>query len=71
MHDGALVAGSHLYVYVRQDDGVWWKIKEHEASKVTCACLERRLMLMIKQVDWDEIVNDRTGLFMDGGPYLL
>jgi hypothetical protein len=33
-HDGALVAGQHLYMYLRQDDGTWWRIQDHQASKV-------------------------------------
>ncbi|ORX35476.1 hypothetical protein BD324DRAFT_632995 [Kockovaella imperatae] len=55
MHDGALVAGSHLYTYVRYGDDIWWKIRDHEATRV----------------EWDDIASDRTGLFMDGGPYIL
>ncbi|KAK1927718.1 hypothetical protein DB88DRAFT_479018 [Papiliotrema laurentii] len=54
-HDGALVAGQHLYMYLRQDDGTWWRIQDHQASKV----------------DFATIASDRTGLFMDGGPYTL
>ena len=34
MHDGALVAGNHLFVYVRQADGKWWKAKDHEVTSV-------------------------------------
>lgn len=33
-HDGALVAGKHLYAYVRNEAG-WWKIQEHEATRVS------------------------------------
>ena len=34
MHDGALVAGSHLYVYIRQADGKWWRVQDHEVKPV-------------------------------------
>ena len=34
MYDGAVVAGDHLFVYVRQEDDSWWRIKRHEATKV-------------------------------------
>ena len=32
---GALVAGKQLYVYIRSDDGTWWRIKEHEVTMVS------------------------------------
>ncbi|ODO07653.1 hypothetical protein L198_01234 [Cryptococcus wingfieldii CBS 7118] len=54
-HDGALVGNDHLYVYVKGDDGRWWKIKEHECT----------------QVSWEAIRDDRTGIWMEGGPYAL
>ncbi|WVR05535.1 hypothetical protein IAU60_002553 [Kwoniella sp. DSM 27419] len=53
--DGALVGGNHLFAYVRNDSGQWWRVQEHEA----------------KQVEWNSIVADKTGLWMDGGPYML
>jgi hypothetical protein len=34
MHDGITMPGKHLYAYIRNDDGKWWKIFEHEASEV-------------------------------------
>ncbi|TYJ52661.1 hypothetical protein B9479_006710 [Cryptococcus floricola] len=54
-HDGALVGKDHLYVYVKGDDGRWWKIKEHECTEVS----------------WEAIRDDRTGIWMEGGPYAL
>ncbi|ODO12141.1 hypothetical protein I350_00927 [Cryptococcus amylolentus CBS 6273] len=54
-HDGALVGNDHLYVYVKGDDGRWWKIKEHECTEVS----------------WEAIRDDRTGIWMEGGPYAL
>ena len=35
MHDGSLVGSQHLYMYTRQPDGSWWKIQEHEVTKVS------------------------------------
>lgn len=35
MHDGALIAGKHLYAYVVDDVGAWWKVEEHECSRVS------------------------------------
>ncbi len=35
MHDGALVAGRHLYMYVRSDEGRWWRIQDHEVEEVS------------------------------------
>ncbi|WWC60665.1 uncharacterized protein I303_103240 [Kwoniella dejecticola CBS 10117] len=54
-HDGALVGGNHLYSYVCGEDGRWWKIQEHE----------------IESVEWETIGSDKTGLWMDGGAYML
>ncbi|WWC88215.1 uncharacterized protein L201_003120 [Kwoniella dendrophila CBS 6074] len=54
-HDGALVGGNHLYSYIRGEDGRWWKIQEHE----------------IEPIEWEAIVSDKTGLWMDGGAYML
>ncbi|KAK8865579.1 hypothetical protein IAR55_000723 [Kwoniella newhampshirensis] len=54
-HDGALVGANHLYMYVKGDDGRWWKMQEHEVT----------------QVEWETIASDKTGLWMDGGPYVL
>jgi hypothetical protein len=33
-HDGFPSGLNHLYAYVRSDDGAWWKIADHEATKV-------------------------------------
>ncbi|KAK6907823.1 hypothetical protein I203_101824 [Kwoniella mangroviensis CBS 8507] len=53
--DGALVGGNHLYAYIRGDDGRWWKVQEHQ----------------IEPVAWKSIAEDKTGLWMDGGAYML
>ncbi|CAD6585338.1 MAG: hypothetical protein TREMPRED_004111 [Tremellales sp. Tagirdzhanova-0007] len=54
-HTGALVAGKQLYAYIRSENGTWWRIQEHE----------------ITMVEWEAVRDDKTGLFMDAGPYLL
>ncbi|OCF31828.1 hypothetical protein I316_06426 [Kwoniella heveanensis BCC8398] len=54
-HDGALVGGNHLYAYTKDEQGGWWKVQEHEAERV----------------EWSTIASDKTGLWMDGGPYML
>ncbi|WVQ96945.1 hypothetical protein IAU59_004054 [Kwoniella sp. CBS 9459] len=54
-HDGALVGGNHLYAYIKDEQGEWWKVQEHEAERV----------------EWSTIAGDKTGLWMDGGPYML
>ncbi|EAL21684.1 hypothetical protein CNBC7190 [Cryptococcus deneoformans B-3501A] len=54
-HDGAMVGQKHLYMYVRGKDDRWWKIQEHEAT----------------EVEWEAIIGDRTGIWMEGGPYML
>ncbi|WWD18247.1 hypothetical protein CI109_102697 [Kwoniella shandongensis] len=54
-HDGALVGPNHLYMYVKGEDGRWWKIQEHEVTLI----------------EWEAITADKTGLWMEGGPYIL
>ncbi|WVF71016.1 hypothetical protein IAT40_005812 [Kwoniella sp. CBS 6097] len=54
-HDGALVGGNHLFAYIKDEQGGWLKVQEHEAERV----------------EWDTIARDKTGLWMDGGPYML
>ncbi|WWC68303.1 uncharacterized protein I206_102227 [Kwoniella pini CBS 10737] len=54
-HDGALVGGDHLYSYIRGEDGRWWKVQEYD----------------IESIEWEAIVSDKTGLWMDGGAYML
>ncbi|KAL0252987.1 hypothetical protein I308_102381 [Cryptococcus tetragattii IND107] len=54
-HDGAVIGQKHLYMYVRGEDDRWWKIQEHEAT----------------EVEWEAITGDRTGIWMEGGPYML
>ncbi|KIS01744.1 hypothetical protein L804_01623 [Cryptococcus deuterogattii 2001/935-1] len=54
-HDGAMIGQKHLYMYVRGEDDRWWKIQEHEAT----------------EIEWETIIGDRTGIWMEGGPYML
>ncbi|OWZ79421.1 hypothetical protein C365_01682 [Cryptococcus neoformans Bt85] len=54
-HDGGMVGQKHFYMYVRGKDDRWWKIQEHEAT----------------EVEWEAIAGDRTGIWMEGGPYML
>lgn len=35
MHDGALVAGKHLYAYVMGEGERWWKVEDHECTEVS------------------------------------
>jgi hypothetical protein len=56
-------------MYVKQEDGRWWKIQEHQATEVSG--LSGRLKRADIKVDFSAIKNDRTGLFMEGGPYIL
>ncbi|WRT66035.1 uncharacterized protein IL334_002986 [Kwoniella shivajii] len=53
--DGALVGGKHLYAYIKGEDGRWWKVQEYQ----------------IEPIEWESIVTDKTGLWMDGGAYML
>nr|XP_019050735.1 hypothetical protein I302_01176 [Kwoniella bestiolae CBS 10118]OCF29665.1 hypothetical protein I302_01176 [Kwoniella bestiolae CBS 10118] len=53
--DGALVGGNHLYAYIKGEDGRWWKVQEYQ----------------VEEVEWKTITEDKTGLWMDGGAYML
>ncbi|KAK4684998.1 hypothetical protein P7C73_g5163, partial [Tremellales sp. Uapishka_1] len=54
-HDGALVAGKHLYMYLLGDDSQWYKVQDH----------------LVTRVSFEEVQKDKTGLYMDGGPYMF
>lgn len=53
-HDG-LYTRTHVWSYVKADDGQWWKIQD----------------LLTTQVTEDVVLNDTSGLHMGAGPYML
>lgn len=74
-YDGVVVGRQqgHLYAYIRAEDGRWWKVQDHEATAVSR--VESVFGLggcgLTSQVEWKDVAGDSTGLYMDGGPYLL
>ncbi|EJD52016.1 hypothetical protein AURDEDRAFT_181578 [Auricularia subglabra TFB-10046 SS5] len=53
-HDG-LYTRTHVWSYVKADDGQWWKIQDLHTTQVT----------------EDVVLNDTSGLHMGAGPYML
>lgn len=74
MHDGVNLPGKHLYAYVRNDEGKWWKVVEHEIFEVSWSILmacEKVSRADKIQAEWEVIKKDQTGMYMGGGPYAL
>lgn len=73
MHDG-MYGRSHLYTYVKSSNGSWWKILDHDVTQV-CLFISNLFHLVYSylggQVTEEAVLTDKTGLYMNAGPYLL